>query len=129
MTELQALRLRWWCGAIQMTLVLTAWTAAGGCGSSDAGNPAPDPSGAPVTITFLRHDNSTYRTADNAFFAEYMAAHPNVTIVDTTVDFRTLASTLLGELRRDQFTYDLVLMPPSRICGFASNLTDVPDEV
>jgi multiple sugar transport system substrate-binding protein len=107
---------------------LLACAGAGGCRSS-----TPDGSGgetpAPVTITFLRHDNSTYRAADNAFFAEYMAAHPNVTILDTTVDFRTLASTLLGQLRRDQFSYDLVLIPPSRLCGFAENLTDVPEEM
>src|SRR2546421_9854083 len=87
---------------------------AGGCRSSDPPGSAIDGPPAPVTITFLRHDNSTYRMADNAFFAEYMAAHPNVTIVDTTVDFRTLASTLIAELRRDQFMYDLVLIPPSR---------------
>ena len=50
------------------------------------GEPTPS---APVTITFLRHDNPNYVKADKAFFAEYMAAHPNVTIEDTTVDFRT----------------------------------------
>jgi multiple sugar transport system substrate-binding protein len=111
-----------------MAVVLTA--AAIGC-SGEASGPggAGGTGGSPVTITYLRHDNSAYLRADRAFFAEYMAAHPEVTIVDTTVDFRTLASTLNGDLRRDQFMYDLVLIPPSRLCGYADNLTDVPDDV
>jgi ABC-type glycerol-3-phosphate transport system substrate-binding protein len=90
-----------------------------------AGNPMP----AKVTITFIRHDNPNYRKADQTFFAEYMAAHPNVTIVDTTVDFGTLASKLNGDLKNDRFAYDLVLIPPSRVCSFAANLADVPPDV
>src|SRR4051794_21891002 len=100
--------------------------ASAGCGGEDKA-PAPGTSG--VTITYLRHDNSAYVRADRAYFAEYMAAHPGVTIVDTTVDFRTLASTLNGDLTQNQFMYDLVLVPPSRLCGYAANITDVPDEV
>jgi multiple sugar transport system substrate-binding protein len=84
---------------------------------------------AKVTITFIRHDNPNYRKADTAFFAEYMAAHSNVTIVDTTVDFGSLASKLNGDLKNDRFPYDLVLIPPSRLCSFADNLTDVPADV
>jgi multiple sugar transport system substrate-binding protein len=95
--------------------------------SSDAGQGNAGAGG--VTITFLRHDNSAYVRADRAFFTDYMASHPGVTITDTTVDFRTLASTLNGDLTRDQFMYDLVLIPPSRLCGYADNVTDVPDDV
>lgn len=82
-----------------------------------------------TTITFLRHANADFRRADEAHFAEYMAAHPNVTIVGTTVPFISLLSSLLTDLRRGQFPYDLVLIPPSLVCSFAANLTDVPPEV
>ena len=46
--------------------------------------------GTTVTIRFLRHNNPNYVVADSAFFAAYEAAHPNVRIEDTTVDFNTL---------------------------------------
>jgi multiple sugar transport system substrate-binding protein len=100
----------------------------GGCGD-DSGSGPTDPTATPVTIKFLRHDNPSYVIADKAFFDQYMVEHPNVKIQDTTVDFRTLASTLIGDLKRDQFSYDLVLIPPSRLCGFAKNLTEVPPQV
>ncbi len=101
---------------------------AGACKSE--GDPPPaGPNTNRVTIKFLRHDNPNYVTADEAFFADYQATHPGVTIDDTTVDFRTLASTLIGDLTRDQFPYDLVLVPPSRLCGFADNLAEVPAAV
>jgi multiple sugar transport system substrate-binding protein len=118
-----------------------AWGCGSGGGGESSGEPPepegtappteqPGPSGqGPITIRFLRHENPNYVKADQAYFNAYMAAHPNVTIVDTTVDFATLWSTLLGDLRRDQFAYDLVLIPPSRVCGFAENITDVPDNV
>jgi multiple sugar transport system substrate-binding protein len=89
----------------------------------------PVPPSTKVTITFLRHDNPNYRKADQAHFAEYSAAHPNVVITDTTVDFGTLASRLNGDLKNDRFSYDLVLIPPSRLCSYADNLADVPPEV
>ena len=65
-------------------LVVGMGSAVVGCGDDEP------PVAAPVTIKFLRHDNATYLAADNAFFAAYMVAHPNVTITSTTVDFRTL---------------------------------------
>jgi multiple sugar transport system substrate-binding protein len=99
-----------------------------GCGGS-AKAPVGAMTAAPVTIKFLRHDNATYLQADNAFFAEYTLAHPNVTIESTTVDFRTLMSTLLSDLKTNQFAFDLVLVPPSRVCSFADNLGDVPVDV
>jgi multiple sugar transport system substrate-binding protein len=116
-------KLRWWCVVVM--------AIAGGCGGAPAQGPGPsvDPDTAPVTVTFLRHDNPAYVEADKAFFEDYRAQHPNVTIDDHTVDFHTLADTLLGDLKRDQFTYDLVLVPPSRLCGYADNLLDVPPEV
>jgi multiple sugar transport system substrate-binding protein len=99
----------------------------GGCASDEP--PVSDPANGQVIIKFLRHDNPNYVTADKAFFDEYMAAHPNVRIDDTTVDFRTLASIRSGDLKRDQFAYDLVLIPPSRVCAFAANLSEVPADV
>jgi multiple sugar transport system substrate-binding protein len=119
-------------GGMRMNAVMASLLVvmAGGCssGSNSTGGGA-DAAVSQVTITFLRHDNQAYVRADKAFFAEYMAAHPGVTIADTTVDFRTLASTLNGDLTRDQFTYDLVLIPPSRMCGYRDHLTDVPENV
>jgi multiple sugar transport system substrate-binding protein len=99
-----------------------------GCGGSEK-SPAGAMTAPPVTIKFLRHDNATYLEADNAFFAEYVLAHPNVTIESTTVDFRTLMSTLLSDLKTNQFAFDLVLVPPSRVCSFVDNLGDVPVDV
>jgi multiple sugar transport system substrate-binding protein len=96
----------------------------GGCQSSDSGGG--DQS---ITITFLRHDNPNYLRADDAYFRWYEAMHPNVHIADTTVDFKTLSTTLNGDLKNDQFAYDLVLIPPARLCSYAANLTDVPEEI
>jgi len=104
--------------------VLTA-AVAGACSSDDEKLPQ-SPT---VTVTFLRHDNPNFRKADDAFFADYVAAHPNVMIKDTTVDFASLQADLIANLRHDQFAYDLVLVPPSRVCGFAENLADVPADV
>jgi multiple sugar transport system substrate-binding protein len=83
----------------------------------------------PVTITFLRHDNPAYKTADQAAFMEYTKAHSNVTINDTTIDYRTLVAQLAADLKRDQFTYDFVLIPPSLLCTYADNLAEVPASV
>jgi multiple sugar transport system substrate-binding protein len=113
-----------------LAAAVTSLAIAPGCGGSvPREGPAVNPEVGPVTIRFLRHDNPNYRKADAVFFAEYMAAHPEVTIMDTTVPFGTLTATLIGDLRRDQFAFDLVLIPPSRVCSFASNLTDVPADV
>ena len=109
-------------GRVMMALL------AAGCAEDDAPAATDDPN-APVTVTFLRHDNPNYVAADTAFFNEYRAAHPNVTIQDPTVDFRTLAASLVSELANDQFSYDFVLIPPSRMCSFAENLADVPEDI
>jgi multiple sugar transport system substrate-binding protein len=82
-----------------------------------------------VTLQFMRHDNPGYLKADTDAFAEYTAAHPNVTIVDTTVTYPTLASTLLSDLKNNALAADLVRIQPSWLCTFADNLADVPDSV
>ena len=81
---------------------------------------------APVTLKFWRHDNMSYRKATDDAFADYRATHPNVTIVDSTVDWHTYTSRLAADLKRDQFDFDLVLMPPAQLCGYADNLLEVP---
>jgi multiple sugar transport system substrate-binding protein len=97
----------------------------GACGSA---TPAPveDP---PVTLSFLRHDNSDYVRADDAAFASYTAAHPKVTVSPMTIRYPTLGSTLLAELKADRLAADLVRVQPSWVCSFADNLADVPEEV
>jgi multiple sugar transport system substrate-binding protein len=85
--------------------------------------------GGPVTITELRHDNPPYMKADDEFFADYMKDHANVKIVDTTVKYQTLGSTMLTELKSDRLTADMVRVIPSWVCSFAANLADVPDDV
>jgi multiple sugar transport system substrate-binding protein len=114
-------RVRW-----TVVAACTGALVGGGCGS-DAPGMAAD--GGAVTITFLRHDNPNYTKADRAYFDQYQAAHPNVKIADTTVPFITLAAELNGNLKRDAFTYDLVLIPPSWVCSLAAHLGDVPAEV
>ena len=67
-----------WLLAVSLAVVCS-------CGS-DRPDPGIDPAPVPVTVTFLRHDSSTYLQADEVFFAEFKAAHPNITIVANTVD-------------------------------------------
>jgi ABC-type glycerol-3-phosphate transport system substrate-binding protein len=105
-----------------LPLVLPSW----GCEDSQDGTPVGP---TVVTIRYLRHDNPNYITADSQFFRQYMEEHPNVKIEDTTVPFNTLEAALLADLTRDQFFYDLLMVPPSRMCTFTRNLTDVPDDV
>jgi multiple sugar transport system substrate-binding protein len=114
-----------------MTKVLWIAVVAGlGSAAVACGGAAPAPMApAEVTIKFLRHDNPNYEKADKAFFAEYLAAHPNVHIADETVEYQSLGLILNGNLKHDQFAYDLVLIPPSLVCGFAANLDDVPEDV
>jgi len=110
--------------------VLCSGLAFAACTDEEAADPGMMPGmPAKVTVTFLRHDNPNYRKADQAFFMEYMTAHPNVTIVDTTVDFGTVAARLNSDLKTDHFMYDFVLIPPSRLCTYANNLADVPPEI
>jgi multiple sugar transport system substrate-binding protein len=95
-----------------------------GCGedSSDDGN-------GPVTLTYLRHDNPPYVTADDDYFASYKVTHPNVTVAATTVKYQTLGSSLLADLKTDKLAVDVVRMIPSWVCSFADNLLDVPADV
>ena len=118
-------------GAVRplVALALALALAGAGCGSDTPAAGGVSPAVEPVTVTFLRHDNPNYVMADREFFAEYMATHPNVTIKDTTTDFHGLTAALNGDLKNDRFAFDLVLIPPSWMCGFAANVTDVPAEV
>jgi ABC-type glycerol-3-phosphate transport system substrate-binding protein len=84
---------------------------------------------AAVAIKVWRHDNASYKQADDDAFADYMAAHSGVTITSTTQPWPAYTSALNTELKRDQFAYDLVLMPPSAVCTYAANLADVPADV
>jgi multiple sugar transport system substrate-binding protein len=88
-----------------------------------------DGTGGPVTLTELRHDNPPYMKADDEFFADYNKTHPNVKIVDTTVKYQTLGSTMLTDLKADRLTVDMVRVIPSWVCSFADNLADVPADV
>jgi ABC-type glycerol-3-phosphate transport system substrate-binding protein len=98
----------------------------GACGEETTPPPAGDQ---PVTIKYLRHDNPPYAKADDEFLVDYKKTKPNVTVEVTTVRYPTLTSTLLAELKTDKLTADLVIVPPSWVCGFADNVLDVPDDV
>jgi multiple sugar transport system substrate-binding protein len=87
------------------------------------------PPTSPVTIKVWRHDNVSYKQADDDAFAEYTTAHPNVTITATTQPWQAYTAALNADLKQDQLAYDLVLMPPSSVCTYAANLADVPAEV
>jgi multiple sugar transport system substrate-binding protein len=97
-------------------------------GGSDALDAADD-GGGPATVTFSRHDDPAYASAMDQAFADYRAAHPDVTIAATTLSYASHTSGLLADLTRDQYPYDFLLMPPSWTCSFAANLDDVPADV
>jgi multiple sugar transport system substrate-binding protein len=106
-----------------LTWAVLVGSAASCSSSSDATN------NENVTVQFMRHDNPGYLKADTDAFAAYTAAHPNVKIVDTTVTYPTLGSTLLSDLKNNTLAADLVRIEPSWLCTFADNLADVPDSV
>jgi multiple sugar transport system substrate-binding protein len=83
----------------------------------------------PVTISMLQHDNPAYRMADGVAFADYMATHANVTITTTSIDYASLTSKLLADLKSDNLGVDLVRIPPSWVCSFADHLAEVPADV
>jgi len=96
--------------------------AVGCSGSSEKGS-------GKIALAYLRHDNPPYVSADDAYFADYTAAHPNVTVDATTVKYQTLGTSLLANLKSDKLTDDIVRMIPSWVCSFADNLLDVPPDV
>jgi multiple sugar transport system substrate-binding protein len=105
---------------------VTTGPEAGGVADGPDGGDAADPGGAAVTIKFWRHDNASFRRAEDDAFADYVATHPNVTIAPTTTTWQTYTGALASDLANDRFAYDLVLMPPSATCSYAANLEDVP---
>jgi multiple sugar transport system substrate-binding protein len=83
-----------------------------------------------VTIAFMRHDNPAYAKADDAAFADYNAAHPNIKVVSTTLTYPALGSTLLANLKNNTLdNVDVVRIQPSWVCSFADNLAEVPADV
>jgi multiple sugar transport system substrate-binding protein len=82
-----------------------------------------------TVVTFWRHDNASYRKADDDAFAAYTKDHAGIEIQATTVDWWTYTMALNADLTRNQFGFDLVLLPPSVVCSYAANLADVPEEV
>jgi multiple sugar transport system substrate-binding protein len=107
--------------------VVLSWILVAGCGDSDSLGINADQ--APVTIRLQGHDNASFRRANEGAFADYHAAHPNVTIEATAVDWFTWTTALNADLPRDQYPFDLILMPPSVVCGFGDHLTEVPSDV
>jgi multiple sugar transport system substrate-binding protein len=97
-------------------------------GGADAGTP-PINTETPVTIAFLEHGNPSYGMANGVAFQAYQTAHPNVTIKVTTVEYATLTSTLLADLKNDRLAADLVQIPGNWICSFTANVADVPADV
>jgi len=83
----------------------------------------------PVTIKVWRNDNASYGKANDEAFAEYTAAHPNVTIMPTSQPWQAYTMALSSDLKRNQLDFDLVLMPPAAVCTYAANLADVPADV
>ena len=115
----------------QLHLVASLAVASGLCllgpvGCSDDNSPGVSAEAAPVTLLMLRHDNQSYSKADDEAFADYKLTHPNVSVMATNVDWFTWVTRLNADLPRDQYPFDLILMPPSVTCGFADHLSDVP---
>jgi multiple sugar transport system substrate-binding protein len=104
------------------------WAMMGAMALAAACSSTPDDTG-PVTITFWRHDNLSYRQADDDAFAAYTALHPDVTVTSVTNAWAAYTMALNVQLKRNQFTYDLLLVPPSTVCSYADNLQDVPADV
>jgi ABC-type glycerol-3-phosphate transport system substrate-binding protein len=115
--------------------VLLAAVWAVGCkSSSDTGINAGDGGASiddqtPITITFLEHGNTDYGKANKVAFDAYHAAHPNVTVKVTTIEYASLTATLLADLKNDKLSYDLLQVPGNWACSFAANLADVPADV
>jgi multiple sugar transport system substrate-binding protein len=105
-------------------LVATAWVA--GCKDSSEGTIDDH---TPITIKFLEHGNPSYGMANKAAFDAYRAAHPNVSVEVTTLEYPSLTATLLANLKSDRLGVDLVQVPGNWVCSFAANLADVPADV
>jgi multiple sugar transport system substrate-binding protein len=101
---------------------------AGGC-SDDMPDVMGTPPPAAVTVKVWRHDNASFKQANDDAFAAYTASHANVTITAIPQPWQAYTMALSTQLKTNQFTYDLVLMPPAAVCTYAANLADVPPDV
>jgi multiple sugar transport system substrate-binding protein len=102
---------------------LTLAALMGGCGEEPATGDQK------TTIKYLRHDNPPYAKADDEFFLDYKKQKPNVTVEVKEVRYPSLTSTLIADLKNDRLDADLVIVPPSWVCGFADNIQDVPSDI
>jgi multiple sugar transport system substrate-binding protein len=111
----------------------TGGTGGGGAGGGGSGGTGGGGTGGGTTqaveLSFLQHDNPAYRQADGVAFEAYTKAHPTVTFKPTSVDYASLTSTLVADLKTDHLSTDIVRIPPSWVCSFAANLSDVPADV
>jgi multiple sugar transport system substrate-binding protein len=121
---------RWGLGVLFTAAVAVS------CGGSGEKNPNTGTDGgpsinpeSPVTIAFLEHGNPSYGTANGEAFRAYEAAHQNVTVRTTTIQYESLTATLLADLKSDRLAADLVQVPGNWICSFAANVADVPADV
>jgi multiple sugar transport system substrate-binding protein len=113
------------------TILAVVWAAgcSGSSGTANTGGDAGTTGNEPVTIAFLQHGNPTYDTANGVAFRAYQAAHSNVTIKVTTVEYQSLTATLLADLKNDRLPADLLQVPGNWVCSFPSNLADVPADI
>ncbi len=102
---------------------------AGGAGGMGGAGGAGGGTTTPVTVTVMRNDNPPYVQASDDAFKKYTDAHTNVTITSNTLRYPSLTSTLLADLKTGKETADLIFVPPSWVCTFANQLTDVPADV
>jgi multiple sugar transport system substrate-binding protein len=103
-------------------MVFLAAAGMAGCTGSDGGN-------GPTTIAFLEHGNPDYGKANGVAFRAYEAAHTNVAIKVTTLEYPSVTATLLAKLKNDRLDFDLLQVPGNWLCSFAANLADVPADV
>jgi multiple sugar transport system substrate-binding protein len=106
-----------------MNLLLAAIVLAGLAGCED------DMGGAgttPLTLTYYRHDDLAVAKADAAGLAAYRKAHPNVTFEEKILNYNALVALLESDLADGALKADLINMPPSYACGYASQLAPVP---
>ncbi|HXU82192.1 MAG TPA: extracellular solute-binding protein, partial [Polyangia bacterium] len=96
--------------------------AAAGCDSDE-----PVASNQPVTLTYYRHDDVAVAAADKVAFEAYTKAHPNVTFDVKVVNYNALLALLESDFATGALKADLISIPPSYACGYAAQLTAMPE--